>query len=456
MLTTALAFTAMASAAFAQQTEQIVPKTLPLIERTQSVHQPMPGTEHLSASSTESDYIWNANIFRRFDLTGGTGDTNRRDLTVPLDFGQGVEMRGFGQIFAPKVLYADYNGSIYNSESGHVSSVDQNFASDQDYIDQFKNAGAFTVREIAIPLFRNPKNVPSNPGLITLYKTTVNFQGSTYKRSGFQSGRQALNKIMELEISPDQGLDSSITTTDQGDSIVNSTYLDFRGTAESPTAIGEPLEFKSTESLIVLYTNEFAPAVVQPINPDDDREFQRVIATEEYASGGFDPDPNNAGQFLDHRSNPLDSSKTFAVVMFRENNMDSIYSAWSALVFGSGVNQRRAISDINMTFAGTVDLAESGVQYHFGKDASSQGLGNVAPNPMREKGSIAFSLTQHANVRIDLYDVKGELVKNLVDSRFVEGNYSYDLNTSDLTNGVYLIRMIANDQVYTQKVTVNK
>jgi hypothetical protein len=455
MLTTALAFTAMASAAFAQQTEQIVPKTLPLIERTESVHQPMPGREHMSVSE-ETDYFWNSNIFRRYGTAEDPGDTNRRDLTVPLDFGSGTEMRGFGQFFAPRTFYPFFNGTIYNAESGRVSRVDQNFASDQDYIDQFKNAGAYTVREIGFPLFRNPQNTPSNPGLITLYKTTFNFLGTAYKRAGFSSGRQQMTKLMELEISQDKGLDTTITTTEQGDSVVNSTYLDFRGTAESPTAISDPLELKATESLLILYTNEFAPAVVQPINNGDTREWQRVIATEEYGSGDIVPDPDNPGQFLDQRANPLDSFKTFAVVMFRNDNHDSIYSAWSALVFGSGADQRRAISDINVSFAGTIELGASGVQYHFGKDAKAQGLGNIAPNPVREKAEISFSLVGHENVRIDLYDVKGEHLKNLVDSRFVEGNYSCPLNTADLANGIYLVRMIAGDQVYTQKVTVNK
>jgi len=308
-----------------------------------------------------------------------------------------------------------------------------------------------------MPLFRNPHNTPSNPGLITIYKTPYNFQSSTYKRSGFSSGRQALTKITELEVSQDKGLDTTITTSDQGDSVVNSTYLDFRGTAESPTAIGDPIELKASESVIVLYTNEFAPAVVQPINADDTREWQRVIATDEYGSGDYVEDPNNPGQFLDQRANPLDSIKTFAVVMFRQNNADSIMSAWSALVFGSGANQRRAISNINMSFSGTVELGSSnGVKYHFGLDATSQGLGSIAPNPAREKSEISFSLLNHENVRIDLYNVKGELVKNLVDARYVEGKYSCNLNTGDLANGIYLVRMIAGDQVYTQKVTVAK
>jgi hypothetical protein len=439
----------MASTAFAQQTVQFEPKVLPAIERTESVHQPMPGQGQLSAEETQ--YVWNANIFRRF---GPTGDTNRRDFTVPLDFGQGVEMRGMGQIFAPKYLYTFFNDVVYNSESGHVSRVDQNFASDQDYIDQFKNAGAYTITDIGIPLFRNPRNTPANPGLITIYKTGVNFQSTSYKQRGFNSGRSALVVVKELEISQDQGLDSTITTNDQGDSIVNTTVLDFNG---NPESISEPLSMKASESIIVLYTNEFAPAVVQPIQADDSREWQRMIATEEYGAGDFEEDPNNPGTFLDHRTNALDSFKTFGVVMFRENNKDSIYSAWGALVFGTPPNQRRAISDVNMTFVGTVELGgTNGVKYHFGKDAKEQGLGSVSPNPVREKSEISFSLTGHENVRIDLYNVKGELVRNLVDNRFVEGNYSAPLTTGDLANGVYLVRMIAGDQVYTQKLTVSK
>lgn len=451
MLTIALAFSAMATTAFAQQTAQIQPKVLPAIERTESVHQPAPGKDPVSASAEETQYVWNSNIFRRF---GPTGDTNRRDLSVPLDFGGGTVMRGFGQIFAPKTFYPFYNGTIYNVESGRVSRVDQNFADDQEYIDQFKNAGAYTITDIGMPLFRNPRNTPANPGLITIYKTGVNFQANSYKQRGFNSGRSALVVLKELEISQDKGLDSTIAVNDQGDSIVNTTVLDFNG---NPESIGEPLSLKASESIIVLYTNEFAEPVVQPIQANDTREWQRVIATEEYGSGDFVEDPNNPGQFLDERANPIDSFKTFAVVMFREDNKDSIYSAWAALVFGTAPNQRRAISDINMTFVGSVELGSTnGVKYHFGMDAKDQGLGNVSPNPVREKSTIAFSLKERNAVRIDLYNSRGENVRNLVDNRYVQGNYTVDLTTENLPNGVYIVRMIAGDEVYTQKLTVNK
>lgn len=443
MLITALAFTAMASAAFAQQTVPVKPQVVLPIDRTESVRAPKPGSEQFSVLD-EIEYRWNFNILRRY---GPGGDTNRSDMTVPLDFGDGVEMRGFGQIYSPRTFYTYYNGSVYNAETNIIPPTDQNFESDQDYIDQFKNAGAYTITGIGMPLFRNPRNTPANPGLITIYKTGFNFLSSAYRSQGFGSGRSALTVLREIEISQDQGLDTTITTNDRGDSVVNTTVLDFSGDPGSPN---EPLSLRANESVIVLYTNEFAPAVVQPVTATDVREWQRVIATHEYREGDYVEDPNNPGQFLDQRANPLDSFKTFAVVMFRQNGADSIYSAWQALRVGD----RRAYANLNMTFVGTVTLGS--VEYHFGKDASSQGLGNVAPNPVQTETSVPFSLTSRANVRIDLFDSRGELVKNLVDNRYVEGNYSYKLSTDDLTNGVYLVRMIANDQVYTSKLTVSK
>jgi hypothetical protein len=65
------------------------------------------------------------------------------------------------------------------------------------------------------------------------------------------------------------------------------------------------------------------------------------------------------------------------------------------------------------------------------------------------------SLTELSDVTIDLFDVNGKQIRNLVTAhRYVPGNYSVALPVDELQNGTYLVRMTAGDKVYTTKVNV--
>ena len=45
---------------------------------------------------------------------------------------------------------------------------------------------------------------------------------------------------------------------------------------------------------------------------------------------------------------------------------------------------------------------------------------------------------------------------SIVYSTYIPGNYSVDIQTADLTNGTYLVRMVANSKVYTMKLNVSR
>lgn len=449
MLAIALAFTAMASVATAQEMERqagditVRPQTLPRVERTTIK---APDFSASVAEDEEVDFIWNSIIFRRY---GDDGDTNRRDLTVPLQFdGTPVTvMRGFGQIFAPRYLYSIYNQSVYNENTSYVSRVDTRFESDQQYIDQFKGARNFTLQAVIFPFYHNPRNNPSNPGLVSFLKTNFNFGGTSYRNNGFGSGRRALTVAREIPFDQD-ALDTTTYQNDFGDTLIKYTVIEFTGQEGDDDA---PIEFAQNESLVLLYTNEFAPGVTQPIPANDGREWQRAVASDEFGGGDFEEDPANPGEFLDHRTNPLDTAKVFGVVMYRVNEADSIYSAWRALRFG----EKSALVNLNTSFFGVVVLS-SGVKYHFGRDASSQGIGAVTPNPVREYATIPFSLTERSDVRLAMYDMSGQLVRSLVDANYIRGEYSVDLNTEGLANGAYVLRMTVGDKAYTQKLNISR
>jgi hypothetical protein len=111
-----------------------------------------------------------------------------------------------------------------------------------------------------------------------------------------------------------------------------------------------------------------------------------------------------------------------------------------------------------MSWYGTIILP-SGVEYHYGTDATSQGLDNVVPSPV-VPGKISrqnFSITQRTNLTIQMFDATGKLVKTLIDNQdYIPGKYSISLPVEDLLSGTYMVSMKTGENVYTSKVNITK
>jgi hypothetical protein len=85
----------------------------------------------------------------------------------------------------------------------------------------------------------------------------------------------------------------------------------------------------------------------------------------------------------------------------------------------------------------------------------------VAPNPLRNRTEIAFTLPQGSRVRLAVYNVGGELVRLLTDSRLDAGPHSLVWDgTSEagvrVGSGVYLLRLEAGREVQTRKAVLRR
>ena len=78
------------------------------------------------------------------------------------------------------------------------------------------------------------------------------------------------------------------------------------------------------------------------------------------------------------------------------------------------------------------------------------------PNPFNPSTNISFSLDQYYSVSIDIYNLRGELVSNLLKRNLVAGNHSVVWNASDQPSGVYLLRVSTNNFISTQKIMLIK
>jgi hypothetical protein len=83
-------------------------------------------------------------------------------------------------------------------------------------------------------------------------------------------------------------------------------------------------------------------------------------------------------------------------------------------------------------------------------------LGQNYPNPVAGKASIAFTTPDDALVRIELIDVKGQLVQVLHDSRVSGGEHSVTVNTHGLASGTYYYVLTSGSVRLVRQLTVTR
>ena len=76
------------------------------------------------------------------------------------------------------------------------------------------------------------------------------------------------------------------------------------------------------------------------------------------------------------------------------------------------------------------------------------------PNPVRDNCTISYSLTESRNVKIEVFNVKGQLVETLVNGSQNIGDHKIDWNAEKYSSGIYLYKIRIGDSVQSKKVLV--
>lgn len=78
------------------------------------------------------------------------------------------------------------------------------------------------------------------------------------------------------------------------------------------------------------------------------------------------------------------------------------------------------------------------------------------PNPFNPTSKVEFSIPESGIVKLELYDLVGRKVKELLNQELSSGNYSINIDGSDLASGIYYYRLIANEFVQIRKAVLLK
>jgi hypothetical protein len=88
-------------------------------------------------------------------------------------------------------------------------------------------------------------------------------------------------------------------------------------------------------------------------------------------------------------------------------------------------------------------------------------LRNIYPNPFNPQTTIAFSLADHESITIEIFNIRGQLVRTLLDSEYEAGHHQIVWNGRDekgrqLASGVYLCVMQTEKDRFINKVVLMK
>ena len=78
------------------------------------------------------------------------------------------------------------------------------------------------------------------------------------------------------------------------------------------------------------------------------------------------------------------------------------------------------------------------------------------PNPFNPQTRISYSLPREMEASLVVYDLRGRIVEELVGGRIPAGTHQVSFNGSDLSAGVYLVRLQTEDGGHTRRIVLIK
>jgi hypothetical protein len=157
----------------------------------------------------------------------------------------------------------------------------------------------------------------------------------------------------------------------------------------------------------------------------------------------------------------LEARQTVYIIKAAGN--DSFY-VWETLT-GSVAGMNIKIFDLDNN--GLNDIIMSGAQqtwiyeYELGvEEQAGAGLGKfalmVAPNPVADEFTLTYTLSHEAIVKMTIYDAAGRVVTVMDQGVQMPGTYHKSISRSDVSQGIYFIRLVADNAAVVEKVVFLK
>ena len=103
---------------------------------------------------------------------------------------------------------------------------------------------------------------------------------------------------------------------------------------------------------------------------------------------------------------------------------------------------------------GRIDMGAYEWQYRQNQSTNNVLFQNY-PNPFNPDiigTTISYSLPKASNIKIMIYNIKGQLVETLVDAHKPAGYHAVELNAKDMSSGIYFYKLTTKDKTFIKKM----
>lgn len=110
-------------------------------------------------------------------------------------------------------------------------------------------------------------------------------------------------------------------------------------------------------------------------------------------------------------------------------------------------------ADNDSLLKGAKDANATWIHYYFEGNSSLK----IFPNPATDRINIRFYVEHAQSVQVDLFDITGRRISNLMSHHIPAGGFTHSVNISDLelNPGIYLIRLSVFSNYFTKKIIIN-
>jgi len=157
----------------------------------------------------------------------------------------------------------------------------------------------------------------------------------------------------------------------------------------------------------------------------------------------------------------LDETTTPALATEEWVSLDIPMSDFTALTTTGHLAQLIISGDPNIVYVDNVYFYNDVVSVNEDLITSNFALGNNYPNPFNPTTSISFGLNEAGHVSLEVYNIKGEKVRTLVDADLEANTHAVvwngaDDNAKPVASGVYFYKMKAENYTSTKKMILMK
>lgn len=78
----------------------------------------------------------------------------------------------------------------------------------------------------------------------------------------------------------------------------------------------------------------------------------------------------------------------------------------------------------------------------------------VYPNIISHNTQLQYTIPQSQKIRLNLYDISGRKINSIADGVIEPGIYTYDLDSSMLSAGIYFLILEGKEETITEKVLI--